>query len=383
MRCCNMHITNILTAMCTGSLHQNCTNVVRNKQALLLHLVPIVHPTAVAIGQVDAVSLQRRHQNGGCIIHPAVLDAMTHTAATMQSSQESEKGLTRIPVAFCALAVPPSQAIESRSYACHGHFTGLLKSGIAVTNFGMAAHTNVQLNGFQAKVAAGSKQLASTLRGSMDTEREAPKFYVVDFQAETSTPSSTQKITNGRCKRAWHAFCSNMSVKVVYNATAARSAQHVIAATILGMGLFQQHQMLARLTKVDLHLAGTPMPLSICSSSAGSSASVSASLAALAKAVSIECAAATITSSCQDAAMLADFLTAEDTFGTNTTGALKMRNKLLSKPVNATVLNSHIMPMPRGSLGNLKIVPIPQDVPGRAQVKVCIKLTQVVTSGTR
>ena len=126
---------------------------------------------AVATGRVDASKLLRQQQPDGYAMHPAVLDALTHTAAALQSSQKSEAGVTRIPVGVHALLAPAAAAVTAAAPLraaqqwCQGTFAGMSADGAALTNFQMAAGSgSLQLCGFQAKVASTAATAAAGAR---------------------------------------------------------------------------------------------------------------------------------------------------------------------------------------------------------------------------
>lgn len=59
-----------------------------------------------------------------------------------------------------------------------------------------------------------------------------------------------------------------------------------------------------------------------------------------------------------------------DTLGTAIEAGAVGRAKLLTMPCPVSWVNSHLLPMPRGSLGGLKLVPYTQDAPKKGQVQV-------------
>ena len=157
---------------------------------------------AVATGQVDAFSLLRQQQPDGYAMHPAVLDALTHTAAALQSSQKSETGVTRIPVGVHALLAPAAAAgttaapLRTAQQWCQGAFAGMSADGAALTNFRMAAGSgtgSLQLCGFQAKVAAtaaaGARQTAAAATGA----RTAPRSGAA---SATRLPAAVPKVVD-------------------------------------------------------------------------------------------------------------------------------------------------------------------------------------------
>ena len=106
-------------------------------------------------GQLAADIPLSGSQPGGYVMHPAVLDSMTHTAAVLQSSTSPEAGQTRIPAGMDGL-VGPSDDVTARNADpwCSGMLNGLTAEGSALASFSLAGLNSrvVQLVGFQAKV---------------------------------------------------------------------------------------------------------------------------------------------------------------------------------------------------------------------------------------
>lgn len=63
----------------------------------------------------------------------------------------------------------------------------------------------------------------------------------------------------------------------------------------------------------------------------------------------------------------------EDTFGTAHVSRTTLRAKLFKQPIHVQSSNCHLMPMPRGSLANLRHVPHPQAAPGRGEIKIAVQ----------
>lgn len=112
-----------------------------------------------ALAAVAAIGRDRSsgHQPGAYAVHPAVLDATTHTAAVLSGSQspatEDQAAVTRIPAAldaFAAQTAGPGQAAGSGKWCC-GALDALRPDGSVVTNFGLGAGA-AHLAGFTAKV---------------------------------------------------------------------------------------------------------------------------------------------------------------------------------------------------------------------------------------
>ena len=112
---------------------------------------------APALAAVAAIGKDRSHghQPGAYAVHPAVLDATTHTAAVLSGNQSPEEGpaVTRIPAAldaFAAQTAGPDRAAGSGEWCC-GALDALRPDGSVVTSFGLGAGA-AHLTGFTAKV---------------------------------------------------------------------------------------------------------------------------------------------------------------------------------------------------------------------------------------
>ena len=110
-------------------------------------------PTAIASQKSLHDTCQ---QPGGYGVHPAVLDAATHTAAAFASAESSEDAhFTRIPAALDAFCAASATVTSHAIVWCTGTLERLLSSGTVVTSFHLASETSVpaaSISGFQAKM---------------------------------------------------------------------------------------------------------------------------------------------------------------------------------------------------------------------------------------
>ena len=125
-------------------------------QALVQKSATAVAPAPTAVA---AIGKGRTYGNqpGAYAIHPAVLDATTHTAAVLSGNQssaiEDQPAVTRIPAAldaFVAQTSGPNQAAGSGGWCC-GALDTLRPDGSVVTSFRLGAGA-AHLAGFTAKV---------------------------------------------------------------------------------------------------------------------------------------------------------------------------------------------------------------------------------------
>lgn len=127
---------------------------------------------ALAAGQVDSSDLLRQ-QPGGYLMHPAILDATTHTAATLQGTQKTEAGITRVPVGVHALLARSVPLGRTARHWCQGTILASAGNGVALTNFAMAVSgdSGIYISGFEAKRisrhAFGSFEKPTTSRSSI------------------------------------------------------------------------------------------------------------------------------------------------------------------------------------------------------------------------
>lgn len=116
---------------------------------------------AMALGRADGTSLLAPQQPDSYIMHPAMLDAATHTAAALQDGQGSTGHITRIPVgvqALCGAALEEPLAPNPAQQWCRGIIAGkdAFDTVLASFNVSVSSSSSLQLCGFQAKVVRSS-----------------------------------------------------------------------------------------------------------------------------------------------------------------------------------------------------------------------------------
>ncbi len=341
-----------------------------NLAAVVQHLLPgrVVGPCVLATGRLAPSRQQRQGQPGGYLMHPAALDAATHTAAALQASQQSEEGVMRIPVGVHALLASGAAAASPHLW-CQGRFAGMAADGAALADFASAARGSnaVQLAGFQAKPVANSAR--GSTRATPSQQRAADLLYVTDWQAEQprGMPASTLQLY------PWQLDSNGSSTAATVLASTARSSAAVVAAASNGLSLLQRLLVRQSTAPISLRIAAAPSPLgSAAGQQAPLAAAAAASLAAMAKAASREFSSVSLSSCSQDALTpggAADLPAPADTLGTAATQGARLRARLLRQPVLAAPPNSHLLPMPRGSLADLRLVQHEQSAPGPGEVK--------------
>lgn len=357
------------------------TRICYNQPSLMLQTL---QACPRAVGQVDTSKRQRLYQSGCYNVHPATLDAMTHTAGALQSMRGSEQGVMRVPVAISTF-LPPSEiskrpTLQPANQYCHGQFTGLMADGSALSDFSLAVlDTNLFLHGFQAKkVVYGAKEVvghSSELRRLKETDGY-PELYAVCYQAAhlqcfVGTPMSAS------AKGLWSASRSGDVLSAVFRASQARNGAHVARGLLSGVSLLQQHLLSKHDAEVQFVTAGAPSVLPSCADcrkGAAASAAATAALCSLLKVASMEFPAATIKTINQDnreSAALTDVVPGEDASGAAVAGAVHLQAKLLCQQSGSGLKHdTHIMPVPRGSLNNLKMVSVEQADVRTGDVKV-------------
>ena len=348
--------------------------------AVLQHLLPpaaLAAPFVLAAGRVEASQLLMRHQPGGYLMHPAMLDAATHTAAVLQAAQQAEQGVTRIPVGAHTVLAPPATAVARPAPRwCQGRVAGLEADGTALADFMLAAssHSSVQLAGFQAKVVGGAaaiKAAAAAAAAANSGQQASELLYIIDWQAEQ--PAAGTLTASQRQAHAWHlARSGGSTTHATVRAAAARSPAGACVVASDGLGMLQR--LLARqpASTVSLQVAAAPSLLpSAAACQAPAAAAVAASLAGLFKVAGMEFPSASLSSSSVDALMPggAALPAAADALGIAVTASASLRAKLLRQPASVAPPNSHLLPMPRGSLADLRLAVHSQTEPGPGEVK--------------
>ena len=328
-------------------------------------------PYTLATGTLDSCWLRRQGQPSGFLMHPAALDAATHTAAALQASQQAEEGVMRIPVGVSAL-LASRLATAGEQQWCRGLFAGMAADGSALADFAAAsgARTGVQLVGFQAKPVATSLQSSSSKGNVKGRQPAADLLYVTDWQAEQ--PAAWAAAACPQQMHTWQLASDHDSTAATMLASRAHSPAAVVSAASAGLALLQRLLVRQGTAPIRLRIAAAPSPLvSAGGWHSATAAAAAASVAALAKAASMEFASAGLSSCSLDAlapGAAAALPSPADTFGTAATQGAVLRAKLLRQQALVMLPNSHLLPMPRGSLADLRLVPHERSHPGPGEV---------------
>ena len=336
-----------------------------------------------AAGQTDGAQLYKCQQPEAYISHPAVLDAATHTAPAVSGSLSSDINArrTRIPVgvhAFVALN-RRSSGIKHHSLQqwCRGVVNGFDTSGTALASFtaGCSGSGVIVISGLQAREARRAAAAAAIY-----TADNGRLVYEVQWQVASqhrmSPLSRRQATTRENHAGAWSvvhdghvgSMCSAPDSALHCFAAGIRNAAGVTGVVTNGLELLQQ-RLAGSCTLQIVASAGTVPSLT----GAGSAmpAAASASLEALAKVAAAEVGSDVLCSGRVDcAAPAAATVPAVDPFGTAAVGGSLLQAKLLRHPLRVLPANSHLLPVPRGSLANLKLEMHASEIPAPGTVKV-------------
>lgn len=136
--------------------------------------------------------LHQGQQPSGYVMHPALLDATTHLAASVQLPSQAEPGITRVPVAVSNFVMESIDLWEMGYVQCVGAFEGLASDGSTVSSF-KTAHL-MHLVGFQTKLIRAAP-LSNAHRSSIIIQHSLP---VDQGEVSVATPAertvTTQQI---------------------------------------------------------------------------------------------------------------------------------------------------------------------------------------------
>lgn len=131
---------------------------------------------ATPLEAVAAMASCRQQQPDAYVVHPAALDAATHTAAVFSTISERSSdttaeaaAVTRIPVALAAFGAAVGQPVQGSGQQrwCSGALRAVHPDGSVVTDFNVTDAGAAHLSGFIAKVC--SLRLHQHSSGSMST----------------------------------------------------------------------------------------------------------------------------------------------------------------------------------------------------------------------
>ena len=334
-------------------------------------------------------------QNGYCM-QPARSDAVLHLSGAFNH----QAAPLQIPVAMSALVIQ-----SAGSHSCWVHPTATPAPAGSGSSNGGQVSLSYRLHGQQAQPlfelagllvkevgAAASAAAPAVAAAVQPAAAEAPAefMYSIDWQVEQQQAQAAAGSLQAAAaltqrKGAW-SVAGDSSVVMQYSAYATSSTSGVVAAAADGLELLQRRlpQMSAGSLSLQVATAPSILPSSGAScaaapAAAAPAAAAAASLGALIKVAGMEFAAVSMRSSRADAATpaAAQAAAAEamDAFGTASSGGALLRAKLLRQPLAVMPPNSHLMPLPRGSLAGIRLAPHTQAAPGPGEIKVGCRCT--------
>lgn len=329
-------------------------------------------PSAVA-----AIWVPHAAQQNGYCMQPAAADAVLHLSGAFNRTAAP----LQIPVAMSALAI---QSPGGHSCWVHPAATPAGSDGEQTSlDYSLQDQRELlfQLDGLLVKQVGAAAKPARPAGAA--AQQPADYMYSIDWQAEEQLqPAATAVSGSAERKRGWTVGGRSPAITAVFAGSASRTAAQAAAAATDGLELLQQRLPQMGSGSLSLQVQATTSQLaSSVGGRAPAAAAAAASLAALVKGAGMEFKAVNLRSSSVDAAVTAAAFAdpAVDAFGTAATSGAVLRAKLLRAPMAAVLANSHLMPLPRGSLADLKLVPHAKTAPGPGEIKVRSEAWAAVT----
>ncbi len=354
----NMHCNGVFISISV----QQAAAAPRPPSSLLytLRFLPSEQATASApAAAFSAIWLPHSTQRRGFAVDPAVADNVLHLSGAFTPAHK--RPALRIPVGISALALR-----QSSSYACwsfplavpQGSSGEGMQLGFKLQVEGQQATPVYDLSGLLVKeVGDAQARAAITEEFLYSTEWQA-------YGAEAATVNATS--------RAALAAAAGWEVTVGSTAVFAALPTVASAGTMLALQLMQGYLPSAgsqgSLAVSTSSTAGT-LPSLSSSAHDAKAAATAASLHALVKVGSLEHPAVKLSSLSTISAGSSSKAGAADQFGAATAGGALLRAKLLRLPAPVVSSDGHLMPLPRGSLEGLRLVPHDQGRPGPGEIK--------------
>ena len=316
-------------------------------------------------------------QLSGHSMHPGRSDAVFHLSAAWLTTAAP----LQIPVGMSALAIQGAESGKDCGWN-HPTATPASNGGTAagpVFDFCLKEEQQALFHASCLEVReVRGKALASSSTAAQLASLDS-LVYEVQWQASSQhcmSPLSRRQAASGHHAGAWSVvhgghgggMCNAPDNVLQCFAADICSAAGVTGAVTSGLELLQQRsagsctlQIVASAGTVpSLTGAGSAMP-----------AAASASLEALAKVAAAEGGSDVLCSGrVDDAAPVAAAIPAVDPFGTAAVGGSLLQAKLLRHPLRVLPSNSRLLPLPRGSVANLKLEMHASEIPAPGTVKV-------------
>ena len=370
--------------------------VVRTTPSVLRHLVAAAAMTLA--GQEAAVAMAaiwvpHAAQQGGYCLQPAIGDAVLHLSGAFNRQATP----LQIPVAMGALVLQ-----TSGSHSCWVHPTAAPSAGHGsnvLVDYHVQAQqrSTVHLAGLQLKYVGAPPSAVPAVAAASQEKQSLDFLYSIEWQAEQVQASSLamqaaaqqQLVRQEQSKGGWTVHGSGSSTLALrYDAAcsvgAATSATAAVAVSD-GLELLQRQLPPLAAGTCGLQVAGAPsvLPSSAAGASGAAAASTTAALSALLKVAGMEFAAVSIHSSRADtAAAMPSAPLAHDAFGSAASVGAVLRSKLLRRPAAIMPPGTHLLPLPRGSLTDLKLAPHAKTAPGPGEIKASAEHPMQCASGS-
>lgn len=318
-------------------------------------MVATSHPGCVA-----SIGAAHWSSTSGFISHPAIADATLHLLSAF--SDPYKPANLQVPVSAASLLVHVVMESSADDWVHPSAGPSTSRDGGFICSLG----SRFTLNDLQVK--------AWTPAQSQNSVAQENAAEMLEFMYESEWQASVAAVEDGE-ERAQERASPQL---LKWQAGAAPSA----VATSDGLRDLQSALNTADVTSKGLQIAISQASRSFVSPSGQgnpSTAATSASLVALVKAAAMEYSNINIQSKLIQAAAASDFRNSSsiktkdgDAFGTANEAGAVLRAKLLRRALPAAPSNSHIMPLPRGSLANLKLVLHKKEAPGPGEVLVAV-----------
>ena len=360
-----------------------------SSHAAVQRLASTAAAAAASAGQRAALAsvwVPHAAQQGGYSLSPAQADAVLHLAGAFSSSAAP----LRVPVGAGSLMIQSSRAGHScwqhASAAPAASSSSSSSSGdsqppaLSFQLHGQHGSPVLQLANLLLKEAGGADASAagSSPAAHQSGSPVARTLYCTEWQAVDQLAAGSSAPPQPH-RPAWRAAGDGRTL--AYQAAAARHSAAAVTTACTGLELLQSLVPgLPADGSLGLHVVSAPGVQPSCNGSGRLpfAAGAACSLAALTKVAGTELAASLHSSSLDAAVPAADVAASpctDDAFGTAGSGGTVLQARLLRQPAAgaAELHDSHLMPMPRGSLANLRPVPHSQVAPGPGEVKVWVR----------
>jgi acyl transferase domain-containing protein/NADPH:quinone reductase-like Zn-dependent oxidoreductase/acyl carrier protein/NAD(P)-dependent dehydrogenase (short-subunit alcohol dehydrogenase family) len=303
-------------------------------------------------GCVASIRAPHWSSTSGFVAHPAIADATLHLLSAF--SDPYKPATLQVPISAASLSVHRELKSSSTDWVHPSAGPSTARNG----GFDCSLGGSFALNDLQVK-AWTPAQTPTT----KETAADMLEFmYETEWQASIAGVEEKEEASGAQVLR-WQAGAATSAVATSDGLRDLQSALHTADVTTNGL-----HVAISQASSSLISPAGQGSP---------STSATSASLVALVKAAAMEYSnvniqSMLIPSSTTKNSLLPAGTTDGDAFGASSEAGAVLRAKLLRRPLPTAPSNSHIMPLPRGSLANLKLVLHNKESPGTGEVLVAV-----------